>query len=216
MVVRIIYNGGVEESEAEDVYMDFVREYRGLYRTLAYDCSEDREVCPLEVLDGLPQLTVYYNKGINPYTGRVKVEYDHFVGEMDPVAVSKFMGSRMPYFGEPVTGGTINEFIAQPGTKAILFTNKKRPSAIFKAITSRYRDRISFGMVHKDDPELLDEYASMQMPALCVLSYSETEEEPIEPVWFSGEFTIAGLSEFLDPQASASKIEKLEPPATEL
>ena len=181
--------------------MDFVREYRGLYRTLAYDCSEDREVCPLDVLESLPLITAYYNKGVNPYTGRVVVEPANFEGEMNPVAVSKFMGSRMPYFGENVTGGTIDEFIAKPGTKALLFTNKKRPSAIFKAITSRYRDRISFGMVPQDDNELLDKYEPARMPALCVLTDSD-------PIWFSGEYTIASLSEFLDPLAPTAKLEK--------
>ena len=111
------------------------------------------------------------------------------------------MGSRMPYWGQVVAAGTHAEFLEGNGVKALLFTNKKRPSALFKAITSKYRDRISFGLVQKSDQELLDIYAPTKMPALCVLKDSE-------PIWFSGEFNLDELSEFLDPLAPKSKQKK--------
>jgi len=53
--------------------MNFVRDYKGLYRTLVYDCAEDREVCPDDMLSQLPLITAYTNKGPNPYTGKTIV-----------------------------------------------------------------------------------------------------------------------------------------------
>ena len=199
LIMVIVYDRRGDNSIGlEPIYYDFVRDHRGLFRTLVYDCADDEELCSEEMKKSLPSVTAYKPVGTNPYTGRPQVEKEAYTGNSKHDALSKFMGKLMPYFGQNVNGGNLETFMNSEGNKVLLITNKKKPSTLFKAVTSKYRERLWFGMAHKDDEAIIEAFEPPRMPSLVVV----TEDSR---VWFEGEFNLPELTSFLDQYAASER-----------
>jgi hypothetical protein len=200
--IVIIYDRTAKiTGEFEEVYIDFIREYKGLFRTLVYDCTDDEELCKEEVRPNLPIITAYKPTGMNPYTGRPDVENEHFTGTTSTDNLSKYIGKMMPYFGKSVTDKTREEFMSHKEPKFLLFSNKKKPTSVIKALTSEFRDRMHFGYVHKDQIETVNTFSPPEIP--CLMALKDDGEHAV----FDGEFTFDEMTEWMSEHVLPEKWE---------
>jgi hypothetical protein len=138
---------------------------------------------------------------MNPYTGRPDVENRHFEGTTSVENFSKYIGSMLPYFGKSVTNANVKEFVGHDEPKFLLFTTKKKPASVIKAITSRFRDRMHFGYVHTSQKEVVEAYSPPSIPCLLAVKMDG------EHATFDGPFTFDGMAEFMEKHALSEKWE---------
>lgn len=93
-----------------------------------------------------------------------------YAGERKAKALIAFAGANQPDFIERVS----DDGWAAPdgGRGLLLFTEKRAPTGLFKALASRFRNEIAFGAVYCGggaNAALLDRYGVTDLPALVVL-----------------------------------------------
>ena len=89
--------------------------------------------------------------------------------------------------------------------KVVLFTKKKKTTALFKGLTSEYRDRLEvrsiiahqkFAEVHESAAEIRNEYKIEKYPSLAV--FRKNESGTAVPEIFTGKLSFNNIADWLD------------------
>jgi hypothetical protein len=137
---------------------------------------------------------------LNPYTEKPFIK----VREMPPgesltsKVITEFVLNNMPFLGEILDKENLRDFLAEDLNKVILFTNKKKPSALYKALASTYRGRVQFGLVYDTETTLVAKYKIGNFPAVLSIAGEEING-------FEGDLELDALAAFCDKLASDTK-----------
>jgi hypothetical protein len=149
--------------------------YRGFFKIVAFDCSDDEKACAEDVKPQLPAVQARTPAGLNPYTGKPLVHNREFTGEVNPKTLSKWILDNMPYLGETLNPSNIEEYLNDPDmNKVILFTNKAKTPPLYKALVSEFRGYIHFGLVFDKEDELVSRFEVTGFPTFLGLKGGET------------------------------------------
>lgn len=91
--------------------------------------------------------------------------------------------------------------------KIILFTDKPNPTILFKGLSNYFYDRISFGVVKKEETEILEKFKITRFPTLMIYKTIDRErflDEP-ETIFFKGLTKAQNLVEFIEPHTLQEK-----------
>lgn len=116
-------------------------------RFLTYDCTDDEDMCPPDMIPSLPSVTAYIPTGVND-EGKNVVDKKDFTGEATVESVKDFLRTHSPLLGDYITSSNIERFLGYEDiAKVLLFTNKPKVPIIYKGLSSFYRGQLEFGLV---------------------------------------------------------------------
>eukprot|EP00051_Salpingoeca_urceolata_P015931 m.208768 g.208768 ORF g.208768 m.208768 type:complete len:429 (+) comp18541_c0_seq2:1422-2708(+) len=166
---------------------------RKLVRVAAVDVEKNRDIAQKIMsmynfqVKGVPTLIALKprtKKGDG--TSKERIDYN---GERKAGAISKFALNLMPDYSRLVTKASFPGFQSKSELpKALLFTDKSSSPPIFKALSTKYKDRMTFGYVQKSNKDLAKLFGVTEFPAVYVIKKGDTIEQggSAEPVPFTG------------------------------
>lgn len=182
---------------------------RGLARFGSVDCSSDanKDFCAGAGLRSLPAVKLYPSEArVNPYkprAGLIKLPTD-FAGEPTARGLSDAVTAALPY------DLVLNVSSAKPDWRAqlsgelplaVLFTEKAGATALYRALSLRFRHRMRLALARADDAALSAAFGVTAAPALVVQVNGEL-------VRYDGELKAAALTAFLEQHAAPAPAEE--------
>jgi protein disulfide-isomerase A6 len=170
----------------------------------AVDCSEHKEFCIAAGVSALPGVKLYQWRAMrNPYKPRdppAKVAVD-YSGERSAKALSDFVTAQLPRdFIHNLTSAAPDwrdwAAVAPPGV--LLFTDKAASTALYRALSLRFRGRLRFAQASAADAELAAAFGVSATPSLVVQLASG------ERVTYDGNLKANALTAFLEQYAAAA------------
>jgi len=91
--------------------------------------------------------------------------------------------------------------------KIVLFSDKNTPTLLFKGITNYFHDRIAFGLIKKDQEELVKQFNITKFPTLMLYKTIDRKRLLDEPeiTFYEGLPKADNLVEFIEPHTLVEK-----------
>eukprot|EP00340_Litonotus_pictus_P005113 CAMPEP_0170519096 /NCGR_PEP_ID=MMETSP0209-20121228/4628_1 /TAXON_ID=665100 ORGANISM="Litonotus pictus, Strain P1" /NCGR_SAMPLE_ID=MMETSP0209 /ASSEMBLY_ACC=CAM_ASM_000301 /LENGTH=759 /DNA_ID=CAMNT_0010804895 /DNA_START=8 /DNA_END=2287 /DNA_ORIENTATION=- len=184
----------------------------------------DKNVCkkPEEVKDGFPRMVVLVPPKIrfNPYTKEINkyTEKKYLEKEVSPKSIYKFITDNVPDYSVSLNNDNIDEFLNNSDcNKLLLFTDRDSTPLLYRALSGRFYDRIKFGLVKKEQRDILNRFRVRQFPTLLMYNVLDEGVSLYEPVIdiYNGEINGEGIAEALEFTALPKKRYIIEREANE-
>ena len=200
MIVVMIYDAEGQNSQAvAPVLAQVAERYKHFFKFVGVDCTDNEQMCPPQVKESLPALTAYVPAGLNPYTQKPLVYTRDYQGPVSPKDIGDFLIKNMHFLGEILDLDNEEWFFGDKElNKVVLFTDKEHVPPLFKGLAAKYRGRFEFGVVFKNETELMNYYKVSAFPTILVMTPTETEE-------YEGAIHFEDISDFLDAYAAEEK-----------
>jgi protein disulfide-isomerase A6 len=169
---------------------------KGIVKVAAIDCDEEanKRTCGEYGVQGFPTIKIFKpskKKGKPIVEGEMlqvtscgrcgeltKVfNYADYMGERTAKAISDQITKRIPDHVKRLTNTTFEEFLANKNesAKAILFTNKAKPSPLWKSLAIDFIDVIQFAQVPNSEKAVAEKFGVEKFPTIVMLSGGEKE-----------------------------------------
>lgn len=90
---------------------------------------------------------------------------------MDQGILNKWILGNLPFHGDVVIAEEIDVFLEDEDFNSVLlFTDENDVASEFAALTSHFRERANFGMVHNDETSLVKRFKISKFPTLVVVT----------------------------------------------
>ncbi|KAI9323354.1 thioredoxin-like protein [Dichotomocladium elegans] len=158
----------------------------GLVKLGAVDCDNDanRPLCAQYEIKGFPTIKVFRPTMVtDKHTGRLTKKAQDYPGGRDARSIVDYMLAWQPSEVRFVKSDaskaksqksvSVDEFYATQNEtlpKALLFTDKSSTSALYKALSVDFKDRMLVGEVKKAEKALIKEYNVKSYPTLFITS----------------------------------------------
>jgi len=170
-------------------YTKLGEKFGGIVNIGAIDCDSagNKNVCGRFGIQGFPTLKV-----LVPEDGYKKaIDYQ---GARSLAGMSNFVLNYLKPQVTKLTASNEVAFLDHSLDKVILFTDKTKSTHLFSSLSAKFKGRLAFGEVHKNEATLLEKYEISKFPTLLVVSKGEK-------IMFSGKTTVKDLVQFLSPFA---------------
>ena len=114
--------------------------------------------------------------------------------------------AQLKYHGETVTDATLDKFLSKEGGKVLLFSDKKKTTSLYKALSGQFLGRLAFGQVHSSNAEAMSKFDVTSAPTVVVIKEDGSHEI------YSGKLNAVDLANFLSEYAPAPKYKGAAPP----
>lgn len=197
LTLSVVYDPDGEKSKKlESIILNTAETYQHLIRTKAVNCYSDKEKCTEETRESLPGVMVSYYAGVDPISKEKKVFQETFLGGLTVKGLGEFILTQMPFFGTELSYRNLQWFLERPTLhKVLLFSDRDTVPSLYKAITSAFRGRLDFGIVWKNQTDIVEQYAVKWFPTLLVLKDGRRVE-------YDGDLSFEELHRFLGPHAA--------------
>lgn len=116
----------------------------------------------------------------------------------------------MQSFVSSVNGDNFSSFLEREPTKykILHFTEKKSTPTVIKALSKKFRDKLTFGEVRSDEKELVAKFGVKKFPTILAL----TDPESFSGEIFEGDLKVDQLTKFISTYAyqTPKKVAKTE------
>mmetsp|Transcript_19233 Transcript_19233/g.50795 ORF Transcript_19233/g.50795 Transcript_19233/m.50795 type:complete len:429 (-) Transcript_19233:113-1399(-) len=183
-----------------DTYNTVAGDLKGMAKVCALSCTEFPVFCKKQGIEETPAIMVYPTNPMPAFKYDGKLEMKALVGK-----ISKFM----PDFTIRVNKDNVDSFIttepAKP--KVILFTDKKGAPTIWKALSSEtvFRRTVKFGLVSKEDDEIVKKFNIKKFPAVLMQRGSKAEIKET----YAGEMKFLALKDWVNLHSESGMGDKL-------
>ena len=205
LTVVMIYDTEGQNSQAVAPVLEQVAErYRNFFKFIGVDCTDDERMCPEKVKEMLPALTAYVPAGTNPYTGKPLVYTRDYQGAVSPKDIGDFFIKNMVFLGDILDLDNEEWFFTEGElNKVVLFTDKDNVPPLFKGLASKYRGKLEFAAIFKNQTDLCLDFKVSSFPTILVFSgnHRDNYEE------YEGSVHFDDISEFLDVYAAEERKE---------
>lgn len=201
-------------------FLDQIREkLEYLAEIVLIDCLESEfksyKVChkPESVKDGFPRMVMLVPPKLkeNPYT-KVKNNYTEIPyksQEVSGMSIYRFITNNIQDYSIMLNNDNIDSFLNDYNyNKILLFTDKEKTPLLFRGLSSYFFDRLKFGMVKKDQQDILNRFKIRSFPTLLLyttqINYTPIYEPLIDS--YSGETKAKLLVESLEPKSLKEKL----------
>ncbi|KAJ2702377.1 hypothetical protein H4218_000857 [Coemansia sp. IMI 209128] len=187
----------------EPEYEKAARRSQGIGKFYAVDCDEDknRGLCARFNVKGFPTLKVFTEKRTKRGSRR-SVDYQ---GERTAGAMSRFARTLLPSLSKKLSSGDLEAFVAGSDAKlpkAVLFTDLRKASDLWKGIGAQFDRRIQFAHVSSPGKDVLDKLGIGKLPAIVV--FPTPQRVDLFQV-YKGEAKYTPLAKFIAGTALAKK-----------
>ena len=179
------------KSFINNTFNEAAKETNGMLRFAAIDCSKWTRFCKENLNSELlyPRVVVYPPYPIPPFS-------------LDNPDKKKMIQQAIRYISgehiENINSSTINNFLNQNIAipKVLLFSNKKHPPTIYKALSNTFSDRLNFAFINSSESSLLKKYKIKDVPKVLIFRSSSRT-----PEIYDGPIKYTNLHEWLNVRA---------------
>lgn len=183
-----------------DEYNKAAKDLKGMAKITAVSCSDHAAFCDKQGVKETPTVMIY---PINPQPA---FKYE---GKMEAKALSSKVSRFIPDFTVKVTKDNIDSFLTTDPTKpkAILFSNKKSPPTIWKALSSEtvFRRTVKFGFVHEDDSDVVKRHKVTKFPTVILQRGGQVGKHES----YSGDLTFTALKDWVNLHSESGMGDKV-------
>lgn len=145
--VVYFYNPKKDECKRfKDEYVKLSEKLYGIIKVAGVNCHQEEELCEEFSVYDVPQILIF--------TEQFKDDGERYKGKMDWNSLANAASRKMQNFVQLVNEQNFDSFMSRDQQKAkiLYFTDKKTTSAIMKAMSKKYLDKVSLGEVRHSDP----------------------------------------------------------------
>jgi hypothetical protein len=166
LTVQVLYRRDEADiphnKELEDILQRVWTDYPDFYHYVAYDCTRDLELCPEIETDvefeeemssyqdshAFPKVTMHIPQGLNCFNGKPLVSTSGFQSHANERLIRLNLEENMPFLGEVLDNDEdAEDFEEHELNRVILFWTSEEIPRWYKALSSQYKGRLSFGFV---------------------------------------------------------------------
>jgi len=190
--IYVVHFHGANDGESYDFsqkFVDSAEKVNGILQYAFVNCSDQKALCKKHAPKDLPALKVY------PPTPMPAVVF--------PLDIKKAVNKALRYIPNFTTALNDDNYLKFINTnptvpKALFFSNKKSVPLAFKALSSSFKGKLSFGFVYqgdeeKDQTEIPDHFGVRKYPSLVVYKDEKSKKD-----LFKGEMKFRPMFEFLN------------------
>lgn len=163
--------------------------------------------------DSFPKLRLFVTpeNRFDAATKTIKRHYDitYSSDDFSDVAIFNFIAGHMTSKAIKLDDYTIKPFLdSDLMTKVILFTDKEQPGLIFKGLSANFYDQLLFGIVNKEENEIVNKFKVTKFPTLLVYKNFDLQklmEEPEINVYEGNHLNVERIKAFLQKYALPEK-----------
>ncbi|PRP85343.1 hypothetical protein PROFUN_07051 [Planoprotostelium fungivorum] len=172
---------------------------KGIFKVAAVNCDDEKELCGNFDIKGFPTLKVFPSQAVpvpkNKGKGYHKVPED-YNGPRSAGDMARAVLDKVPSFIEKVDDANLDKFLENKDlAKVILFTDKPKSTALYKAISVDYHNRLAVAEVRNTAKSTVEKYEITKFPTLIVLPAEG------DKIVYSGPLSHEKISSFLAAHA---------------
>jgi protein disulfide-isomerase A6 len=190
----------------EPEYRAAAGKLKGLVKLVAVDCdnSANRELCSRYGVQGFPTIKIFgEGKKGAPTDYQGAREASAIVSTMKSAITGKYVSK---IGGKAKNAIDLDKFKESNDlAKVVLFTDKKVTPLLYKALSIKYLNRLSFAEIQSSNTELVTAFGVGEFPSLFVFPKDSTEY-----VKYEGEIKNENVVEFLSKYAPVEASSKSE------
>lgn len=189
-----------DEKFLED-YNKVAGDLKGMAKICAINCNDWKPFCDKQGVKATPKMVIY------PTNPQPAFDY---TGKMEVKPLSSAVARLIPDFSVKLAdGAAVDTFLTTEPTKpkVILFSNKKTPALMFKALSSEtvFKRTVKFGFVQESQAEICKRFNIKKFPSLIMLSGTKVDKQEK----YDGEMNFLGLKEWVNLRSESGMGDKL-------
>jgi len=172
----------------KDEYVSISEKLYGIIKVGAVDCLKEEELCE--------EFSVYNVPTILIFSENFTDDGDKHEGAMTANSIMNAATKKMQSFVSVVTESNYESFVERDRNtkhKIILFTEKKSTPTVYKALSKKYLERLTFGEIKQASEELVKQFGIVTFPTIMAL----TDPENYAGEKYEGEMNIDQLTKFM-------------------
>jgi len=183
-----------------DEYNKVAGDLKSMTKITAINCNEWAKFCDSNKIKESPAIMIY---PINPQPAFL------YEGKMESKAIGAKVSRLIPDFSHRVTNENVDTFMTTEATKpkVILFSNKKSPPTILKALSSEtvFRRTIKFGFAIEDDVDVVSKFKVKKFPSIVMIRGAKAEiKDP-----YKGEMNFMAIREWVNLHSESGMGDKV-------
>merc|ERR1711957_1138122 len=184
-----MYKDTAEDKKFLDIYNDLAKELKGMVKEAAINCDDWPVFCEKNNVKTTPSVMLYPTNPIPAYL---------WEGKMEQKAIAGRLAKSIPDSSVALTADNVDAFLTTNPTKpkVFLFSNKKAPPTIFKALSSEtvFRRTVSFGFIKEEEADIVKRFKITKFPTIMMQRGAKAEVKDT----YKGEMTFLGLQEWIN------------------
>jgi len=181
-------------------YNKVASDLKGMAKVCAISCTDWPVFCNKQGVKETPTVMIYPTNPMPPFA---------FEGKLEAKAVAAKVARFIPDFGTKLAKDTIDTWLTTDPSKpkALLFSNKKSPPTIWKALSSEtvFKRTVKFGFVTEDEADIIKKYNVKKFPTVMIVRGSKAEIKEM----YKGEMKFSGLKEWVNLHSESGMGDKV-------
>jgi len=191
-----------DESFLEE-YNKVAVDLKGMAKVCAISCTEWPVFCDKNGVKETPAVMIYPTNPVPAFK---------YEGKMEAKAVSAKVARFIADFSTKLNKENVDSFVTTDPTKpkVILFSNKKTPPTIWKALSSEtvFKRTVRFGFVTEEESDLVQRFKVKKFPTVLMQRGSKAEIKET----YSGEMTFLALKDWVNLHSESGMGDKVTSP----
>jgi len=191
---------GAKDTSFLDEYNKVASDLKGMAKVCAISCTEFGAFCEKAGVKETPTVMVYPPNPVPAFK---------YEGKTEAKALAAKIARFMPDFTTKITKDNADAFITTDPTKPklLLFTNKKTPPTIWKALSSEtvFRRTVKFGFVPEEEQEVMQKFKVTKSPTVLMQRGSKAEIKET----YSGEMKFLALKDWVNLHSESGMGDKI-------
>jgi len=183
-----------------DEYNKVAGDLKGMAKVCAISCTDWPVFCDKQGIKETPAVWIY---PINPMPAF------KFEGKMESKAISNKISRLILDMSTRLTKDNIDSFVTTDPSKpkVILFSNKKTPPTILKALSSEtvFKRTVRFGFATDEDKDIIEKFKVKKFPTVMMQRGAKAETKEI----YKGEMTFTGLKDWVNLHSESGMGDKV-------
>jgi len=184
-----------------DEYNKVAKELKGMAKVTAINCNEDAKFCKQNNVKTTPSVLLY---PVNPFPAYF------FEGKMEAKAVSGKVSKMIQDQSTRITKENVDQWLSSDSNKPklIVFSSKKNPPLILKALSSDtvFRRTAKFGFATEADAEVCAKFKIKKFPSVIMQRKVGNEFKKEE---YKGEINFIALQAWVNPYVESGVGDKV-------
>ena len=185
-----------------DEYKKLAEKLYGIVKVGAIDCVSEEELCE--------EFGVYDHDQIVVFNENYSDDGTRYRGDLTVDKIANAAVKDMQSFVSSVNTENFNAFVEREPTKykILHFTEKKSTPTVIKALSKKFRDKLTFGEIRQDEADLIRNFNIKKFPTILAL----TDSEGFAGEVYDGEMKVDQLTKFISSYAysTVKKVAKIE------
>jgi len=196
------HDDNAEDIKFLDEYNKVASELKGMAKVCAISCTEWPVFCQRNKVTTTPAIQIYPP---NP------VPHFSYEGKMEAKAISGKLSRFFLDNSAKLTSENIDGFLTTEPTKPkiLLFSNKKSPPTIFKALSSEtvFRRTVKFGFVPDSEADLVKRFKVKSFPTILKHGSAKPGSSATEP--YTGEMNFISIRDWVNLHSESGMGDKV-------